>query len=105
MEQVNGHQVTSKRSRNQIRELLRKYDKTSGITIKAFCKLHQVSEGSFYSARKRLRASAAPLPKPAGFVALSRPAFTEATSTLFAEVNGIRLYQPVSADYLKALIP
>lgn len=75
------------------------------MTVKAFCKLHQISEGSFYSARKRYRSSVTSLSKQSGFIAIAPPvALKESGSGLFAEVKGIKLYQAVPADYLKALI-
>lgn len=104
MEQLNGKPPISRRGKRQILELLSKYDKTPEMTVKAFCKLHQISEGSFYSARKRYRSSGTSLSKQSGFIAIARPAFKESTGSLFAEVKGIKLYQAVAADYLKALI-
>jgi hypothetical protein len=57
MEQTNGNQTTSRRTKIQMLELLREYDGHPGITVKDFCSLHQISEGSFYSARKRHRSA------------------------------------------------
>ena len=76
-------------------ELLNEYDTTQGMTIKEFCKLHQINEGSFYAARKRMRDIAKK--QSSGFVALSTPTLKESAGSLFAEVNGIKLYQAVSA--------
>src|SRR5687768_42381 len=104
MEQMNGKQIKSRRSRAQLLDLVKEYDKTSGLTIKAFCKLNQISEGSFYSARSRYLATGAFKQKPSGFITLASPVLKEPAVTLFAEVNGIKLYQPVSADYLKSLV-
>ena len=104
MEQMNGKQVKSRRSKAQLLDLVKEYDKNPGLTIKAFCKLHQISEGSFYSARSRYRATGASKQKKSGFIALSTPVLKEPGGTLFAEVNGIKLYQPVPADYLKTLV-
>ena len=104
MEQTNGNQPLSRPDKAKVLDLLKEYDKSRGITIKAFCKLHQISEGSFYSARSRHRAPGVPKQKTSGFIALTAPVFKEPSPTLFAEVNGIKLYQSVPADYLKALI-
>lgn len=104
MEQPNGKAPISRRSKARILELISKYDKSQGMTVKAFCKLHQISEGAFYSVRSRYRSSDTSHQKQAGFIAIARPAFKEPAGILFAEVNGIKLYQAVPADYLKALI-
>jgi hypothetical protein len=104
MEQMNVKQPKMRRSKAQLLDLVKEYDKNPGLTIKAFCKLHQISEGSFYSARSRYRAPGASKQKPSGFIALSSPVLKEQGDILFAEVNGIKLYQPVAADYLKALV-
>ena len=93
-----------RRSKQQLLDLLAEYDKSAGMTIKDFCKLYKVTEGAFYTARKRHRAVAPSKKKSAGFIAIRRPAFDQPVATLFAEVKGIKLYQPVSVDYLKALI-
>jgi hypothetical protein len=74
------------------------------MTVKDFCSLHQISEGSFYSARKRHRSAGTLKEKSSGFISIGRPAIKEPIGVLFAEVNGIKLYQAVPADYLKALI-
>ncbi len=104
MEQLNAKPPISRRGKKQMLKLLSKYDKTPGMTVKTFCKLHQISEGSFYSARKRYRSSEMSLSKQSGFIAMARPATKESGGSLFAEVKGIKLYQAVPADYLKALI-
>lgn len=104
MEQTNGKQIVPRRSKSQMLELLGEYDKHPGMTVKAFCKVHQVNESSFYTARKRYVYAGKPVPKQAGFIAIPSPGLSGSAGTLFAEVNGIRLYQAVSADYLKALL-
>jgi hypothetical protein len=104
MEQMNGKQPNLRRSKAQLLDLVKEYDKNPGLTIKAFCKLHQISEGSFYNARSRYLAKGASKQKPSGFIALSTTVLKEPAGNLFAEVNGIKLFQPVPADYLKALV-
>jgi hypothetical protein len=104
MEQLNSKPRAPRRGKKQILELLDKYENTSGMSVRAFCKLHQTSEGAFYSARKRYRSSGASVPRKSGFVALAQPAIMESAGSLFAEVKGIKLYQFVSAEYLKSLI-
>lgn len=104
MEQAIGKQSTSRRSKAQTLELLNEYNKDHGLTVKAFCKLHQISEGSFYSARSRYRPTGISKEQSSGFIAIASPTFKEPANTLFAEVKGIKLYHAVPADYLKALI-
>lgn len=106
MQQLNGEPPVSRNRKQQMLELLSKYDKTSGMTVKAFCQLHQISEGSYYyySGRKRYRSSVTSRSKQSGFIAITQPAGKESVNSLFAEVKGIKLYQAVPADYLKALI-
>ena len=104
MEQNSGTQVITRRTKTQILELLRAYDKNHGLTVKAFCQRHKVSEGAFYTARKRFRSTGISPQQRSGFIAIAQPASKEPTGTLFAEVNGIKLYQAVPADYLKALV-
>ncbi len=104
---MNGAPPVSKRPKNQqIPDLVKKFDKTQGMTVKAFCKIHQITEGSFfyYRGRQRDRSAAASSSKKSGFIAIAQPATKESVGVLFAEVKGIKLYQPVPADYLKALI-
>lgn len=104
MDQLNDKNITSRHSRIQMLEMLDEYDKTKGMTIKEFCKLRQISEGSFYSARKRQRAGGSRKKQSSGFIAITSPALKETAGNLFAEVNGIRLYQAVPPEYLKALV-
>ena len=104
MEQPVGTQITSRRNKTQILDLLSEYDKNPGMSVKAFCKFHEISEGSFYSARKRHGSAGNSLQKQPGFIAIPSPRFPGPAGALFAEVNGIKLYQAVPADYLKALV-
>ena len=104
MDQLNDKKIISRPSKAQMLEMLDEYDKTKGMTIKEFCKVRQINEGSFYTARKRHRARGSAKKQSSGFIAITRPALKEPAGSLFAEVNGIRLYQAVPAEYLKALV-
>ena len=104
MEQTTEKPSTSRRSRHQVIALLNEYDNSRGMSVKEFCKLHQISKSAFNSARNRHRAAPKSKPQPSGFIAISSPANKEPSNTLFAEVKGIKLYQAVTANYLKALI-
>ena len=102
--ELNDKQTGTRRSTNQMLELLNEYDKTNGLTIKAFCELHHINLGSFYTARKNQRLRTGRAKQATGFISIGKPTHAEPVNSLFAEVNGIRLYQAVAADYLKALV-
>jgi hypothetical protein len=104
MDQLHDKTNTSRRNKTQMLEMLNEFDKTKGMSIKEFCKLRQISEGSFYSARKRHRARSNKKKQSSGFIAITSPALKEPSVSLFAEVNGIKLYQAVAPEYLKALV-
>jgi hypothetical protein len=103
MEQTEQKPVLKRRSRQELITLLKEFEKCEGVTAKAFCQLHQIRESAFYSFRKRFHKKVKAA-KPAGFVQIKPPiATSDRPGVLFAEVKGIKLYQPVSADYLKTL--
>jgi hypothetical protein len=102
MEQTESTPIKIRRTRKQITQLLKEYDKSEGVTAKEFCRKHHISEGAFYSARKRHRSKDAEPRKPK-FIAFQPAAAKESPGVLFAEVKGIRLYQTVPAEYLKTL--
>jgi hypothetical protein len=104
MDQADIKILRPRRNKQQLLDLLAAYDQTTGVSIKDFCKRHKVTEGSFYTARKRHRGVTVSKNKSTGFISIKRPAFDQSTGTLFAEVKGIKFYQPVPVDYLKALI-
>ena len=86
----------------QIVELLEQFDKSNN-TAAEFCRRHQINIASFHKWRSRY--------KPAAISSTTTPGFASvevigaaSSSSLFAEVNGIRIYQPVSAAFLKALV-
>jgi len=84
------------RSKPAILELLREQQQ-SGLSIQTFCTQHSIPSGSFHNWKKKYGAGAAQSASSFTPVQINAPA------TLFAEVNGIKLYQPVSAGYLKEL--
>jgi hypothetical protein len=103
MEQTEKKPLAGKRNKEEILHLLAEYEKSHGLTIKQFCRQHGISEGVFYSYRSRYRSNSQANDKSAGFIAITSPVLKDSTNTLFAEVNGIKIYQAVSADYLKCL--
>lgn len=69
----------------------------SGQSIKSFCAAHGIAEGSFHNWRHKY-----------GGEVGTRSGFAEVRvipeAGLFAIVGGIKIYQPVSAAYLKELL-
>jgi len=96
-----------RRSRKQIVKLLKDYQSREGMRVVEFCKLHGLNKSNFYSWQKRYGGKQPQKCEPKGFLSVElthSPETPGATTSLFAEVKGIRLYQVVSADYLKALV-
>ncbi len=87
------------RSQSEILELL-KEQQQSGISVRAFCAERIIPEGSFHNWKKRYIAADEAADRK-GFAQVELAA---AAASVFAEVNGIKLYQPVSAAYLKELV-
>jgi hypothetical protein len=85
------------RAESEIRELLAA-QRQSGLSVKSFCLRHSIAPGSFHNWKKRYEVQGLPAANDA-FAAVQ----VGVAGGLFAEVNGIRLYQPVSAGYLKEL--
>jgi transposase-like protein len=89
-----------RRTTEQIKSLITEYE-NSGLSVREFCKQHQVK--SLYLSRwlKRYRKNKT----PEGFVAVCTPKeAVECNDVLFAEYRGIRFYQPVAPSYLKDLV-
>lgn len=103
MEQSEQKPSRGRRNRQELLSLLKAFEKSEGLTVKAFCAMHHIGEGAFYSFRKRYYHKKAKQVKPSGFIQIKPPAAEARPGLLFAEVKGIKLYQPVSADYLKTL--
>lgn len=77
-----------------------------GVRVIDFCKLHDINKSNFYSWQKRYGPKPSKSSKAKGFVPLQVTAPSPPTAYipfLFAEVNGIRIYQVVAAEYLKEL--
>jgi hypothetical protein len=91
-----------RRSKIQIEELLKEFEK-GNANVAEFCGLHSISKAAFHKWQSRYRRKETN-PKPGGFAKL-KMATPDAgvPGVLFAEVHGIKLYQPVAASYLKEL--
>jgi hypothetical protein len=89
-----------RRKRAEILELLQEFEK-SEMTVKDFGKLHNISTGILYQWKNRYKSDDN---KTIGFAKVNiKPSLTDRHG-LFAEVRGIRIYQPVSATFLKELL-
>lgn len=85
------------RNKTEIHRLLRE-QVGSGLSISRFCANHQIPEGSFHNWRKKYQST------DLGQDGFMQVQITPSQHTgLFAEVGNIKIYQPVSAAYLKAL--
>ncbi len=93
-----------RRTRSEMESLLKKFERSKGASVKEFCRRHELGEGAFYNFRKKYRQQLPMAGGPEQFIAIESAVRPEGQAErLFAEVNGIRLYQPVTAEYLKSL--
>jgi hypothetical protein len=100
MVQHEGIKVRMRRTQQQIDELLSQYEE-GGYNVKEFCQMNGLNRGNFHKWLSRRKVAGLNDHASSGFskvVLQSSPA-----DHLFAEVSGIRLYQAVSAAYLKEL--
>lgn len=88
------------RKKSTILELLRQQPR-SGLSIQAFCVQHSIPPGSFHNWKRRYDITAEQGSGPS-FTPLQVK--TSVPQQLFAEVGSIKLYQPVSAGFLKELV-
>lgn len=88
-----------RRSKDQIRGLLTEFSK-SGLTVKQFCQPLHISTVTFNKWQSRFKTKFVQEAFASGFTPIK---IGPSSAGLFAEINGIRLYQPVSAAYLKEL--
>ena len=101
METIVAKQTRVIRREPEILHLLDEFAK-SNISVKDFCKTNGISAATFYNWRNRYGTKAEERSTEPGFATLQITA-TTSEAVLFAEVKGIRIYQPVPASYLKEL--
>jgi hypothetical protein len=101
MEQPKPAKSRIRRTQQQIQDLLNEFSK-SDCTVREFCRINEIGQATFHKWQSRLKSNAAKKSISPGFANV----LIDSTSqgALFAEVKGIRVYQPVSAAYLKELI-
>lgn len=105
METTAARRRRCKRSKEAIEALLTEYA-ASGMTIVGFCAAKEIAPGSFHKWQSRYKEQQQKPEEPSsGFAELQvLPSVDYAGTALFAEVRGIRIFQPVTAAYLKELL-
>jgi hypothetical protein len=88
------------RSEETILNILIEHRK-SKLSIKAFCKENNIAQASFHNWKKKYGKRTI---KQAGFATLQISPPAGAGASLFAEVKEIKIYQWVTAAYLKELL-
>ena len=96
----NNNKTKVFRSNQEIEQLLIEHAQ-SDQSVKAFCANLNIAEGTFYHWKKKFSKDKVAT-KKAGFAPIE--IVPSAGNGLFAEVGGIKIYQPVSAAYLKELL-
>lgn len=104
MEQSSNKSLRLRRTQDQIHQLLEEFDRVN-LSVSDFCVLHHISRTTFHKWQSRYERKAVGNSKPVGFVRLKiQTPDPNSPGVLFAEVHGIKLYQPVTASYLKELV-
>lgn len=104
METMSAKKVRVFRDKETILNILSDYRK-SNLSVKAFCIKNNIASASFHNWKKKYRNSRASRAAQPGFATLRvTPSAPVGGPGLFAEVNSIKIYQPVTAAYLKELI-
>ena len=95
--------IRHRRSRQQIEELLNLFA-NSKVTVKDFCKQQGISRANFHKWKSRYKSKPDGKEKTTGFARVDVVDLSSISQRLFAEVNGIKIYQAVSASFLKELL-
>ena len=88
----------------QIKRLLGLFEQ-GGITGSDFCKQHNIDKSTFYKWKSRYGVRGEKKKQDHAGFAKVEVVPSPAAPALFAEVAGIRIYQPVPASFLKELLP
>lgn len=100
MEQQGEKLRRTRKTQNEIADLLEKFSQ-SDCTVKQFCEDYQIVPGTFHKWQSRVKEKSLNKDTKAGFAQIL---VNSLSGSLFAEVKGVRIYQPVSASYLKELL-
>lgn len=91
------------RSEEAILNILAEYKK-SKLSIKEFCIENNIASATFHTWKNKYSGRSVKPVKQAGFAALEITTTPAVVEPLFAAVNGIKIYQWVTAAYLKELL-
>ena len=97
---------SKRRNKQAILQLLEEFSK-SGMGVKSFCNRYSIGRSTFHKWQSRYnhkREARGLVTAGPGFAAIDVINAAGQSSMLFAEVKGIKLYQPVTAAYLKELL-
>ena len=100
MEPSHLRTATKRRTRAQMLELKESFEK-SNLAVHSFSRLHNISTAILYRLKNAYQNGGG---KSSGFARVDPSSSPCASPGLFAEVRGIRIYQPVSASFLKELL-
>ena len=93
-----------RRSKEEIISILEACGK-SKMSVKEFVKSKGIHEATYYNWRNKYGSKERKQKPGRGFATLKiNPSPATHAAALFAEVGGIKIYQPVAASYLKELI-
>jgi len=99
-----------KRTEQEKLDLIDQWER-SGLPIKTFCSQHNFSDSLFHTWLNKYRRNRKPVKKQDEFIALQvRPTpLINQPGCLYAEVitvkgNHVKLYQPVSSNYLRTIL-
>lgn len=100
MESASRKKAKVFRSKQEIERILKEHAQ-SDLSVKAFCAGLHIAEGTFYNWKQKYSKGCGATGK-VGFTPIE--IVPSVGNGLFAEVRSIRIYQPVSAAYLKELL-
>ena len=104
MEQPINPSVRPRRTAIQINHLLDEFEKST-MSVTEFCIANDVCTATYHKWCSRYRSEGSQKIGGAGFTSLEiTPSSGSGYASLFAEVRGIKIYQPVTAGFLKELI-
>ena len=97
-------QIRVQRSKEEIISMLEQC-RDSRMSVKEFVKLKGIHEATYYNWRNKYGSKVIKQNSRSGFSELKiKPSPLMHAAALFAEFRGLKIYQPVSAAYLKELI-
>ncbi len=104
MEHSTSNPIRRRRKKEEIPGLLNEFEKR-GFTVKEFCEMYNISKATFHKWQSRYGNKIKQQTRLTGFAKVHIiPSRLNNQASIFAEVNGIKIYQPVAAAYLKELL-